>query len=480
MVYMMFDGYNLKDEFTILDVRGRGILQNEVELIEVAGKAGAYFSHRKIPIRVLEVDVAITGDNPTDLRKRIRKINKILSVDEPKPIVFSDDPEITYHGIPEQSSDSGDIVSTNTSTIVFVCADPYSYSPEIKHEFESDVTRVVNNGSEESEPIFQLEVLKPVTYALIQNQNNEYMMIGEPYDMDSQKPIKEEERILWDEMNSLNTWVSADRAEGGIVAGNVITDGYRFMPESFGSGSGWHGPSVKRTIPNAPIQDFRLDVLVEFWNTNDEGNKTGRLDIDLLNASDEVVAKLSLNDSQFGANVTVGQARAGKGDVQSYLINEHGDYPGVWNNFYGILRIVRKGTYWEAYISKINPSTGRHHSSRWTSWRDVNGLFLDEITQIQIYFGKFGNYTEIPMSVHDVKVWRYNKKEPHEVPYIADVGDIITFDHRKHDLMINGESRLDIKDFGASFFTLKRGENQLIVHPSDSFKTTLFYRETSR
>src|SRR5690625_4979890 len=121
-VHMIFDDHNFKDEFTILDIRGRGMLQNEVELIEVAGKAGAYFSHLKIPVRILEVDIAITGDDSTDLRHRIREINRVLSVGEPKPIVFSDDDEITYHGIPEQSEEEEEIVATSRSTLVLVCA----------------------------------------------------------------------------------------------------------------------------------------------------------------------------------------------------------------------------------------------------------------------------------------------------------------------------------------------------------------------
>src|SRR5690625_1004121 len=111
-MYLIFNEFNSEDEFTITDVRGRGILQNEIELMEVAGKAGAFFSKRRIPVRTIEVDVVIQGKDPGDLRNRVRDINKDLSVSEPQKLWFSDDPDVEYYGIPAESTEDGDIVYT--------------------------------------------------------------------------------------------------------------------------------------------------------------------------------------------------------------------------------------------------------------------------------------------------------------------------------------------------------------------------------
>ena len=143
----------------------------------------------------------------------------------------------------------------------------------------------------------------------------------------------------------------------------------------------------------------------------------------------------------------------------------------------GVLRILRKGNQWEAYIAKVMSDSGRHHSQRFVRWTDHDGIITDEITQVRIYMAQFANNPVVGMAVHDIKIWRLEERQD-EVPYIAGEGDIITFDHKNADILINGESRMDLKQLGASFFKLKPGENQLVVTPDDSFDVKCRYRPT--
>lgn len=471
-VYITFDGHNLKNEFTILDVRGRGILQNEVELIEVAGKAGAYFSHRKIPIRVIEVDVAITGDNPTDLRKRIRKINKILSVDEPKPIVFSDDPEITYHGIPEQSSDSGDIVSTNTSTIVFVCADPFSYSPEIVHPFEYDVTTVYNNGSEEAEPIFELEVLRPVTFAMVQNQFGEYQMIGRPAEVDTEL-VEERTLVLEETGKTIDTWHVPSGSTGSFATSEL-----GIHVQSYGSGSRWHGPALMKEVE--PIEDFEIEFLIRV-RTN-HANQTFRISTNYFDEDMNELGMLRLWDNSAQRIKKVVEARVGPyvGDFINYPISSRNYLIPDQLVWYGLLRVIRKGNIFTFYAGRITQK-GKHVDTITEVFNDVNNEYAGRLRFVKFDIAKYGDTesaTEI--GIESIRVYKHNKLEKDQTPYIAKRGDIIVFDHVNDEILINGENRKDIKDFGGSYFTLKRGENQLVVHPADSFATKVRYRETNR
>ena len=449
----------------------------EYEILEIPGRPGGLIPGKKIKVRQINIPVRIYTKGFESLQKVKEDLAAWLITDEPKELIFSDEPDRVYYAQVTGEFNLDELVYWGEGVIPFICPDPYKYGLEKEAIFPSDVVSLNYNGTAPGDPVFELEVKEPVTFAAIQNQDEEYMMIGKPYDVTTQQPYEAEKRVFWNEMNNLTGWTTPGTVEGGTVSGSIKTNGYMFFPESYGTGSGWHGPALKTSIPEAPLHNFKIDALVEFWNTNVDGGKVGKLEIELLNSANEVVAKLSLYDSQFGSNVTVGQARAGKiTGTYHFLIDEYGDSPGVWNNFYGLLRILRVGNYWEAYITKINQSTGRHHTSRWRSWTDTDGVISDEVTQVQIYMAQYENRSPIEMGVHDIKIWRL-QREPEKIPYIAYPTDIITFDHKERLILLNGEPRKDLKDFGASYFTLKPGENQLIVMPENSFDVKCRYRE---
>ena len=91
-------------------------------------------------------------------------------------------------------------------------------------------------------------------------------------------------------------------------------------------------------------------------------------------------------------------------------------------------------------------------------------------------YGNTGTPNEI--RIEHIKVTKLNKVEEDQTPYIAYPGDLITFDHKNADILINGESRADLKQLGASFFRLKKDENLLVVSPDDSFDVKCRYRPT--
>jgi len=55
----------------------------------------------------------------------------------------------------------------------------------------------------------------------------------------------------------------------------------------------------------------------------------------------------------------------------------------------------------------------------------------------------------------------------------------VTFDHKNEDILINGEARNDLKNFGASYFKLKKGFNTIVVSP-DTFESEIKFRERFR
>jgi len=82
--------------------------------------------------------------------------------------------------------------------------------------------------------------------------------------------------------------------------------------------------------------------------------------------------------------------------------------------------------------------------------------------------------------INAIKVTELKEVKVDETPYILDVGDVVTFDHKDEDLLINGEPRNDLKNFGGSFFKLQKGYNNVVVTPSDTFDAKVKFRDKYR
>ena len=87
---MIFNGIDLTPYLRIKTIRGRGLSPNELTMIEIPGMDGAYFSEKRIPARVLEIEADIRAGNRKDLREKLDQLNGILSVNKPVPITFPD------------------------------------------------------------------------------------------------------------------------------------------------------------------------------------------------------------------------------------------------------------------------------------------------------------------------------------------------------------------------------------------------------
>src|SRR5690625_6031225 len=92
-----------------------------------------------------------------------------------------------------------------------------------------------------------------------------------------------------------------------------------------------------------------------------------------------------------------------------------------------------------------------------------------------------GNYRDrrVPtrLRIDKVEVFELLQVHVDQTPYILDIGDTVTLDHANEEIRINGEDAMRLKDFGAEFFKLHRGYNQLEINPPDTFDSEIKYRK---
>lgn len=450
--------------------------ERDHQLIEVSGLPGAYLSESKTKTRKITVPVNVFYSSISELQKIKEEIASWLIHDEPKELIFDDESDRTYFAIVDGSLELNENLKVGKGTITFLCPDPYKYGPEVSVKFTSDVFSVINSGTAETLPTFELEVLKPITLAMIQNQDNEYIMLGKPAPIDT-PPFVRQELVLHDTCDTITGWAPATYVDNGYLAGNIISTGGAFVVDKVGSAIepyNWQGPAIKRSI-GATLKNFKMEVLVDLLNVG--ANVTGMIEIYLLDSSNKTVMKIGIEDVWPAINQVQGKMQLGELNANRYHYYRTPDYPWGWNNYSGVLRLERDGYKIRPYFALIDSSGREDWVASSFIYYDYESKYQTPITQIQVAMRIWPVTERATMRVKDIKFWRYNEPVSNEVPYIAAPGDVITFDHKTKDILINGEDRMDLKDFGANFFRLKKGENKLIVYPDGAFRTTVKYRE---
>lgn len=476
-----FNGINLVDMFTddqrgvyliVNEVRGRGILGIQNTTLDVASMNGVYISGTRTPVRYLEVDITMKGESFEDLRKRIERLNEILDTgDESVEISFSDEPDRTYIGKLDGVNDRLENSKIYQATITILCADPFKYGPEKVVEPSSDTFNVENPGTAPTKPIFELTAKEPVTFAMV-SDGERYNMIGQPADVDEQV-VPRKTTLLDERGDTIDQWDVAPGSTGSFVQGSL-----GIQVQSYGTGTGWHGPRLITEID--PTEDFEIEFYVNVRSETPE--RTFRISTNYYDENMNELGMLRLWDNSDRILRKVVEARVGPyvGDFINYPISSQ-NYDlrtqRVWN---GLIRVTRINNIFFFYVARITQA-GRHVDTLSTAFPDVNKEFAGPLKFVRIDIAKYGD-TPPPneVGITRIKVSKHHQVLVDQTPYIADVGDIFTFDHSTNELLLNGEDVKSMKDFGGEYFDLPKGYTTLTILPEGAFDTKVRFRPRYR
>jgi predicted phage tail component-like protein len=480
---MLFNGLDLTLYMTINRIEGRGISPSEISTLEIPGMDGAYYSSKRRPVRNLTVSYTIVSENAEELRRKINELNAFFDVEEPAPIEFEDEPGITYFGIPQETTESGEFVTYQQGSITFLCVDPYKYGEEKVAVFPSDSVRLTNEGSASTRPILEMEVLAPITFAMIQNHAEQYQMIGQPVDEEGLEEVVDTKvSVLKEDGSNLDSWhfANPDSVDTRFndLSGDITTDGAGIRANGYGTGDRMHGPAVTKELSSS-IQDFEIVSTFDIISRRDIEN--WRMEIYFHDEHMNMLGKLGVKDNRRNY-----KRRHGLGRVGHYRGSSLSDGYAIGSRNYlndnardttlMYFRVRREGQRYEFYIAEWHNL--RHRKALTASYNDTNNEFQGRLKYITLFIGKYQDRPNPSrLRINNVEVFELSTITEDQTPYIAYPGDIITFDHGTKELLINGEDRSDLKDFGGEYFDLRTGENQLIVHPSDALATQARYRE---
>ncbi|PER21906.1 phage tail protein [Bacillus cereus] len=463
-------------------------------LVRVPHRAGALLLNTETEERRIDVPLVIKAKKDmTDLQKLKEDLADWLYAEQPAELIFDDELDRTYLALIDGSVDLDEIVNRGRGVITFVCPMPYKLGEINTHKFtqewSTETTSYFNNkGNVEAPALIEMTVKKPRTFLDVwfgeYPRNRDYFRIGYPLTVE-QTTVQERERVMWDEMATPVGWtpVTGQVEEMKGTGSFKSRDGYALYCEDYGQEKGFHGAIAKKNIPGGPIQDFEMEAWVRLKSKSI--GEMGRVEILLLDDTSNIVARINMNDLYWDAEITKAYMRIGNAGTPNSirkLVDTNGAHPNTFNQFYGRLRIARRGKEWSVYVARFRDGTEIDDASLPVKWVDEVGNPMTErkIAQVMIAICKWDNNQPVDViQIDDLKIWKVNKVPSNAQPYIFDTGDKIVIDTEKSLVTINGKNAINLKEIFSNFPIVIRGENRIDIMPPD-VNATISYRERYR
>ena len=481
-----FNGNNLDDaltddtgSFTTLTVSGRGELYRRVRTIDVPAMDGAWEEERATTdVRTITVKYKIKDKTSEGIRERFKNLKSLL-VGSKRHLEFTDEQVIFYATlqsleVPEE--ENNDLVGN----IMFLCTDPFKYGPEQSQALD-DVDLIENTGTAEADPIFELTAKEKSTFAMVSlgaDEDSEYNLVGVPADDDVEE-VDTKTRVLYENGSTIDTWETANNDlidEHAIeIAGEMGADATGVRPDSYGTGDGIHGPAVFKEI--TPIQDFEIEATFDINSIR--VSDSWRMGINFLDENLNMLGHIGIKDNNAMLQRRTPLARFGEwrgsGKSNGNLLGDEDKFDNSRNLTLFHLRVKRVGNTIDFYIAEWRGS--KHERSWHETYRGLDNKYSGKLKYITLYIGNYADrFLPSRLRINSIEVSELSQATVDQTPYILREGDVVTFDHKNDDILINGEPVNELKNFGGSFFKLKKGYNNIIVTPRDAFDTKITYR----
>lgn len=482
-----FNGVRKNYLFVLLGFSRPAWAPIERDILKVPAKAGGYLLQTNTDVRTIKVPVVLKSSAAT-MQKTKEDLANWLVTDNPCELIFDDEPDRTYMAVIDGEDSLEELIFRGKGELTFICPNPYKLGAVQTKQFQNNVdgnlqADINNPGSVESNPVIDITVGAQSPFLDVWN-GDDYFRLGYPTAVKT-KVVKQDERLIWDEMTNLTIWEAITGKIGIYKSSGAmkVWQGYAFTPNSYGTGANdeWHGPFMKRTIPNTSgvIQDFKLDVQMNFQS--EHWNRMGKTVVMLLDANDNVIVELAMADEYMSHEMTTAQAIIDPGSSRKWIADEMGMYSDTFNDFRGHVSVARRGKEWSFYFAKYRKNTEIDDASFVRTWRDnsdSNPMTARPVAKIAVGCIAYGTNPPVDVAfIEDVKFWKINTLNVDETPYIFDVGDKIRIDTERSLVTINGKNVIGLKDIFSRFPSVKRGANAIIVRPYNVGSAQITYRE---
>ena len=380
---MMINGVYLENvipQYRTLYTKGREALSPEIELGEVGVRDGAYLKNRRFPARVITIGYQIVASTPAEFNNAYQLLNDYLDVTEAE-IIFADETDKYLTGTPSGYEEIPTGSLSVKSEFTITCEDPFKYSTTeymVAPTADNYTTFVVDyQGTYPAYPVLQADMYKSQTkgdtngncgFVAFATQNADVIQVGTVADPDEvnqtvQELVDEttttytkEKTLINESFNTLSQWTTNDGYTGSIyyLAGGTASVGFinsgtdkAVYVSDYGSGSQWHGSTIKKTIPSdggnpavTGAKNWNLHGTMRFATSSTAKTaekQSGRVTIAVLNSNGVAIAGIVVSKKKGSS----------KGNI-SFLVNNKTvkTYKNVdltyYNKYFGFKKAKKK------------------------------------------------------------------------------------------------------------------------------------------
>ncbi|MED3687282.1 phage tail family protein [Peribacillus butanolivorans] len=124
---------------------------------DVPKRPGALPVKKNTRVRPLPLPVFLKANSIKDLQKVKEDLAEWLIHDEPKPLIFDDEPDRIYYAVVDGSFDPDEILKWGQGVIPFICPDPYKYG-DAESLLLGDYP-IRNEGTLKANPVFSIKFM---------------------------------------------------------------------------------------------------------------------------------------------------------------------------------------------------------------------------------------------------------------------------------------------------------------------------------
>ena len=480
---VFYDGHDISSILNVTNLnRGIGTSRKN-SLVKAGNQKGTQYKNFTYDEKIIPMSFSINGD----LTAKRREIAKILNTNEPKRLIFGDEPDKYYLAVPDGNVDLDEAAQVGKGVINWIVPDGVAHSVDIQSYF-SDLENpgqiaVFNNGTEDAKPLIKVRIMSENGYVGIVDGKGNIIQIGNADETDWVTE-KRTEKVLWETMRTKGGW---EFNKGTIVypnflnnpsTPNIVDGSWDFTTEyenaipiiSNPNKTVWNGPSLYQKIkPNSNGQNYGNFESRFRFNVGYSVKSVGRIQVQLnfgvQNAFAFILRDSSSLSSQMDFECWVHGEMISTHKVDMSKLNNGNFFEGSIVKYGDTVTFtLNRFLKWDAF----NPETVIPAYSIKKSYTK-SGLNTQKIDNVVQWMATNKKYPPVPtLRLTDTKFYWLNVPKTSNAPNTFDEGDELIIDTSKGEIYLNGVKRNDLNNIGNKWSSFSIPPGGSFIHTAES------------
>ena len=439
------------------------------ETVSIGSAKGEIFQYNVYKSKQIEISYQIYNRRAEYLVNFRRGLSALIYTDEPKKLIFSDEPNIYYNAIldGEQTLEEEEYKSSGILRFLIPDGVAHSVAEKTAENYGSNQITLENNGTE-SVPINIKATMKSDNGYIAFTLGDRFYQIGKPEEADG-KHYEESVKLFDDHLYEDKGWlvnqgitppVTSERLQNGVVkyVKESTNEGYA-TTKDYGSGNSWHGASLTKIVPKDVNNKYPVNWKVAYrfdFNTDGavfKGVQVGHTSVTMIDEHDDIICSIIFEDTSpvneyYYMAVFIGNKNVWHTD-STFPMAKKG--------------VTARGDYGPAVTAE---KIGNQVTIRFNNFGICKTFYVDnpeaELRKITwygaAYKDNFHTENNVLRALHVIK---HNVERYEDIPNYFSNGDIVEIDGASGSVYINDAYDTDVADIGSQPLLLPPGQHTL-------------------